>query len=71
MNALITFMNSLAGRALRVVLGLVLIGWGWLSLGGTVGIVVAVVGLLPLIMGLWGRCTLELFGGKSATTHGA
>ncbi len=60
MIGLIGFMNGAVGRAARVVLGLALVAWGLLSLGGTTGIAVAVIGLLPIAMGLWGRCLLEL-----------
>jgi hypothetical protein len=60
MAGLIGFMNGFWGRALRVVLGVALIAYGLLMLGGTPGIVVAIVGLVPLAMGLWGHCLLEL-----------
>ncbi|HLG52258.1 MAG TPA: DUF2892 domain-containing protein [Chloroflexota bacterium] len=60
MSGLIAFMNGGVGRAVRVVLGLVLIAYGWLGLGGTAGLVVAIIGLIPLAMGLLGRCLLEL-----------
>lgn len=42
-------------RALRVVMGIVLIGCGT-YLAGTTGIVMGVVGLVPLITGLVGKC---------------
>ncbi len=58
MNALINFMQGTAGRALRVILGLVLIYAGLFVLGGTLGIVVAVIGIVPLAMGIWGPCLL-------------
>lgn len=60
MKTLVTFMNSIAGRAARIVLGLALVYVGLVSVGGTTGYVVAVIGLLPIAMGLWGRCALEL-----------
>ncbi len=59
MNGLIQFMNGTAGRALRVILGLVLIYIGLAVVGGTTGLVVAVIGLLPIAMGLWGKCLLQ------------
>jgi DUF2892 family protein len=60
MNSLIHFMNSTGGRALRVLLGLVLIYAGLVTLSAsTVGIIVAIIGLLPIIMGFWGHCLLE------------
>ncbi len=58
MKALITFMEGAWGRGLRVVLGLVLIYVGWSMVGGTTGTIIAIVGLVPLIMGLWGPCLL-------------
>jgi hypothetical protein len=49
------FMATGAGRILRIVAGLVLIGFG-LYLHSTVGIVVAVVGLVPLLAGVLNVC---------------
>ncbi len=58
MNGLINLMQGIAGRALRVVLGLALIYVGLAVVGGIAGIVVAVIGLLPIAMGVWGPCLL-------------
>lgn len=58
MNALINFMQGTAGRVLRVILGGALIYAGLFVLGGTLGIAVAVIGLLPIAMGIWGPCLL-------------
>ena len=66
MKGLISFMQSMPGRALRVILGIVLVYVGLAILGGTVGIVLAVVGLVPIIMGIWGPCLLG-FVFKSAS----
>ena len=60
MKTLVNFMNSIAGRAARIALGLALVYVGLVSVGGTTGYVVAVIGLLPIALGLWGRCVLEL-----------
>ncbi|MBT5470008.1 MAG: DUF2892 domain-containing protein [Nitrospina sp.] len=46
---------GLTDRALRVVAGIVLIGYGT-YLAGTTGIVMGAVGLIPLITGLIGKC---------------
>ncbi len=46
---------GLTDRALRAVAGIVLIGYGT-YLAGTAGIVMAAVGLIPLITGLIGKC---------------
>ncbi len=58
MKALINFMQASAGRVLRVILGAVLIYAGLFVLGGTRGIVVAIIGVLPIAMGIWGPCLL-------------
>jgi len=61
------FMSSPAGRVLRVVVGLGLIGWG-VSLAVaasnmTAGVILAVVGLLPLAAGLLDFCAIAPFIG--------
>ncbi len=56
MNPFVSFMASGAGRAVRIVAGLALIGWGWLGLSGTVGIILAAVGVVPLVAGLFDFC---------------
>ncbi len=60
MTGLIEFMNTTLGRGLRVVLGMALIYLGLVMLGGAAGWIVAVVGLLPIAMGAWGHCLLEV-----------
>lgn len=47
-------------RIVRIVLGLALILVGFLALGGTLGIIVGVVGFIPLLTGLVGWCPLYL-----------
>ncbi len=60
MNGLIQFMNTTIGRLLRIVLGIVLLYVGLVTMGGTLaGYAVAVIGLLPIVMGIWGHCVLE------------
>jgi hypothetical protein len=56
MNALFAFLASLAGRIVRVVAGLALILIGLLAVQGTWGWVLAVVGLVPLLAGLFDFC---------------
>jgi hypothetical protein len=51
-------MNSGTGRGARIIAGLVLIVVGLAVLGGTGGIVLAVVGLVPLAAGLANVCLL-------------
>ena len=56
MNPFIQFMASTTGRIVRVVAGIALVAWGILGLGGTAGIIVAVVGAVPLLAGLFDFC---------------
>jgi len=63
MNPFCTFMASGTGRIIRVVAGLALIAWGLAVVGGTTGIIVAVVGALPFLAGLLDFCVFApLFG---------
>ena len=56
MNPFVSFMASKTGRITRIVAGAALIVWGLLGLSGTAGIIVAVVGLVPLLAGLFDVC---------------
>ncbi len=63
MNPFIKFMASTAGRITRVVAGIALILWGLMGIGGTAGIVVAIVGMVPFVAGLFDFCIFApLFG---------
>ena len=63
MNPFIKFMASTAGRVTRIAAGIALILWGLMGIGGTTGIVVTVVGLVPLLAGLFDFCVFApLFG---------
>lgn len=63
MNPFVSFMASTAGRITRIVAGIVLIAWGLMGLTGTIGIIVAVVGAVPLLAGLFDFCVFApLFG---------
>ncbi len=63
MNPVISFLASPSGRIVRIVAGLVLVAWGLFGLGSTAGVIVAVVGLVPLLAGLFDRCVFApLFG---------
>ncbi len=63
MNPFIKFMASTTGRVTRVVAGIALVLWGLLGIGGTAGIVVVVIGLVPLLAGLFDFCVFApLFG---------
>ena len=63
MNGLFEFMASGAGRIARIAAGAVLILVGLLALGGTGGIVLAVIGIVPLAAGALDVCVFApLFG---------
>ncbi|UCH58620.1 MAG: DUF2892 domain-containing protein [Anaerolineales bacterium] len=63
MNPFVKFMASTTGRIVRIVAGLALVAWGLLGLSGTTGIIVAVVGAVPLLAGLFDFCIFApLFG---------
>lgn len=63
MNPFIKFMASTSGRITRVVAGIALIAWGLMGLTGTTGIVVAVIGAVPFVAGLFDFCVFApLFG---------
>jgi hypothetical protein len=76
MNPFISFMASPAGRLVRIVAGVALIAWGLLGIGGPTGIIVAVVGAVPLLAGLFDVCLLAPFfscplsGAKIRTARG-
>lgn len=58
------FMASGAGRATRLIAGVVLIAGGLLSIGGTTGYIVAAIGLVPLLAGTFDVCVFSaLFRG--------
>lgn len=61
MTTFVEFMNGVLGRWLRVLLGMALVVYGMLVVGGATGAVIAVIGLLPISLGLWGHCLLEPF----------
>lgn len=63
MNPFVSFMASTTGRLVRILAGIVLIAWGVLGLSGTTGIIVAIVGVVPLLAGLFDFCIFApLFG---------
>jgi hypothetical protein len=63
-SAFARFVNTTAGRLARVVVGLALIGWGYTMRGDTSGIVLMVVGLVPLAAGVFNLCLISgLLGG--------
>jgi hypothetical protein len=63
MNPFVKFMASPAGRITRIIAGIILVALGLLVVHGTGGIVLIVVGLLPLVAGLFDFCVFSpLFG---------
>ncbi len=63
MNPLIKFLVAPTGRATRAVAGIALILWGITGIGGATGIVVAVIGFVPMLAGLFDFCLFApLFG---------
>ncbi len=63
MGAFVQFMQSFAGRLLRIIAGIALIALGVFVVKDIGGIIIAVIGAIPLIAGLAGVCFLApLFG---------
>lgn len=63
MHPFCTFMASTTGRIIRIVAGIALIAWGLMGLRGTAGVIVAIVGAVPLLAGLFDFCVFApLFG---------
>lgn len=59
MNKLVLkFLGGSGGRVVRIVVGLALIGAGLAVIRGAAGIIIAVVGLLPLAAGVFDFCVL-------------
>ncbi len=57
-------MSGTAGRLARVVAGVVLVLAGLIWIGGVVGVIVAIIGLVPILAGAANVCLLApLFGG--------
>jgi len=58
------FMSSMTGRLLRIVAGIALVLVGLLVVQGTGGIILAVVGALFMLVGIFNVCLIApLFGG--------
>ncbi len=58
------FMSSGVGRGVRIIVGLALIALGLFTVGGTGGIILAMVGAVPLLAGVLDVCLFApLFGG--------
>ena len=60
---IVEFMQSKAGRGARIAAGIILIVVGAVIVQGWAGVVIAVVGLVPLAAGVFDFCLLgPLFG---------
>jgi hypothetical protein len=55
MSPFIMFMASATGRIIRIVAGITLIVWGQV-IGGNNSIIITLIGLLPLLSGLFDFC---------------
>jgi len=59
----IKFLASTTGRWIRIIAGVVFIGIGLLIMQNTAGIILAIVGLVPLLAGILDFCVFApLFG---------
>jgi type IV secretory pathway VirB2 component (pilin) len=56
MNAFFRFMANGTGRIVRIVAGLLLIVIGILWVQGTVGWILVIIGLVPLLAGAFDKC---------------
>lgn len=64
MNALFRFMASPAGRILRIVAGGALIAYGLMVAGEPNGKLIAAIGLLPIMTGVFNICVIAPLFGK-------
>lgn len=63
MNPFVKFMASPTGRIVRVAVGAALVAYGLLVMDGAGGIIVAIIGAVPLLAGLFDFCVFApLFG---------
>lgn len=63
MNAFFRFIASPTGRLIRAIVGIALIVIGLWLIQGVVGWILALVGLVPLLAGVFDRCVFApLFG---------
>jgi hypothetical protein len=52
MNPFISFMASKTGRIVRILVGAILVIWGFFGIGGAGGVILGIVGLVPLLAGI-------------------
>jgi|GEM_PF-2604553 len=69
MEGIIRFMNSAAGRILRIVIGAILFYFGfWKWAPEWWGYVLGVIGAFAFIAGLFGFCVLQIFVKPKSTS---
>ncbi len=61
MHGLFSFLASAAGRWTRIITGIALIAWGYFGFSGTTGIIVIIIGLVPLLAGVFDVCVFAPF----------
>jgi len=66
MRMLAEFMNNPVGRLLRIALGVAIIIVAFAGLSGAAQWAVAGIGLVPIALGVSGRCLVELLPGARA-----
>lgn len=59
MERFVRFMEGGSGRAVRILLGVVLIALGLIAVKGVAGTVIALVGVVPLLAGILGPCLVR------------
>lgn len=63
MNALFDFLASSAGRLTRAAAGIILILFGLLVVESTAGLIIALIGIVPLAAGLFDVCVFAPLAG--------
>ncbi len=76
MKNLFAFLAATTGRITRAIAGIALIALGLGVIGGTSGIVIAIIGVVPLAAGLFDFCLFGAllgygFSGNQVRTHTA
>ncbi len=69
---IVRLMTSPLGRGLRIVLGIVVIAAGLFAVGGTLGVIMALVGLVPMAGGVLDFCIISAvlgYGFKGANAR--
>jgi hypothetical protein len=63
-SGLAHFINSRAGRVMRLALGVGLVGYGFTQRANQTGLILMVIGLIPLLTGTFDVCLISgLLGG--------